>query len=144
MIVVDTNVISELSRARPDPRVIGWLDGVDVELLVTTTVTVDELLSGVECLPPGRRAEGLRAEAKAVIGEDFAGRVISFDLAAARESAEIRARRRAVGRPIHLADAQIAGICRSYQATLLTRNAKDFKGVAGLVLESAGDRKPAV
>lgn len=135
MIVVDTNVISELSRDRPDRMVVGWLDAVDLERLVITAVTADELLYGVECLPAGRRADRLRSEVEGVIVEDFAARVISFDLAAAREAAEIRAHRRSIGRPIHLADAQIAGICRSYGATLLTRNVRDFEGLGIEVID---------
>ncbi|TLY73322.1 MAG: type II toxin-antitoxin system VapC family toxin [Gammaproteobacteria bacterium] len=128
MIVLDTNVLSELLRPAPEPRVLTWLANQPRASLFTTAVTQGEILYGIRLLPDGQRRRKLAEAALAIFNEDFAGRVLSFDGDAAGAYAEIGTSRRAAGRPISQFDAMIAAMTRSRGATLATRNAKDFEG----------------
>jgi predicted nucleic acid-binding protein len=128
MLVLDTNVISEIMKAVPSARVMEWWSQKQSDELFTTTVTVGEILYGIEILPRGKRRDSLRAEAEVVFTRDFAGRVLPFDEEAARAFSEIAADRRAKGRPMAAFDAQIAAIARSRGAMLATRNTADFEG----------------
>lgn len=128
MIVLDTNVISEVLRPAPEPKVLDWLDEQSPNSIFTTAVTRGEILHGIRLLSEGQRRRRLWTAALAIFGEDFAGRVLSFDSDAADIYAEIGASRRAAGRPISQFDATIAAITRSHGAKLATRNAKDFDG----------------
>ena len=127
MIVLDTNVLSELARSRPSPAVLSWLDAQPADSLATTAVTAAELLYGVERLPAGRRRRELADAVVLWLTEDLRGRVMPFDLAAAGEYARLVASREASGRRIAPADAQIAAICRDRNARLATRNTADFE-----------------
>jgi hypothetical protein len=128
MIILDTNVLSELLRPSPEPRVMGWLDEQPRASLFTSAVTQGEILYGIRLMPEGQRRKNLWAAAVAIFVEDFSGRVLSFDGDAANNYADIGASRRAAGRPISQFDAVIAAITRSRGAILATRNAKDFEG----------------
>ncbi len=128
MIVLDTNVLSELMKPAPDMRIVAWLDSHPPTSLFTTTITQAEILYGVGLLPEGRRRTQLEVALAGMFDEDFAGRVLPFDGAAARAYAVIAAARRQMGEPISQFDAQIAGVCRSRDAALATRNAADFTG----------------
>lgn len=127
MLVLDTNVISEIMKASPSPRVMAWWLQQPGEVF-TTTVTVAEILYGIEILPRGKRRDSLRAEAEVVFTEDLAERILPFDEDAARAFAQIAAGRRSQGRPIAEFDAQVAAIARSRGAILATRNTADFEG----------------
>lgn len=127
MIVLDTNVLSELLRPAPEPRVLTWLAEQPRASLFTTAVTQGEILYGIRLLPDGQRRRKLADAALAIFNEDFAGRVLSFDGDAADAYAEIGASRRAAGRAISQFDAMIAAMTRSRGACLATRNVKDFK-----------------
>ena len=128
MILLDTNVLSELMRPAPEPRVVRWVGARPATALFASTIAEAELLYGVAMLPQGRR-RGELAEAIALMFEDdFAGRVLPFDRAAAQSFAAIAAERRRAGRPIAQFDAQIAAIARSRGASLATRNVADFQG----------------
>ncbi len=129
MIVLDTNVLSELTRRHPDQGVLGWLDSVPATEVVTTAVTAAELLYGVARLPVGHRRTALAAAVHGLLDEDLRGRVEPFDKIAAAHYAVVVADRERVGRPISVADAQIASVCRKLQAPLATRNIKDFEEV---------------
>ena len=133
MIVLDTNVLSELMRAQADSSVIDWLDRQEQASFAITAVTVAELLYGIARLPDGRRKAGLQEVALQMLDEEFADRVLPFDEDAAVHYAALVSRRDRAGRPISMADAQIAAICRHHAATLATRNSRDFEG-AGLIL----------
>ena len=133
MIILDTNVISEVIRFAPAPRVISWLDSLAAAEVMTTAITAAELLYGVARLPQGQRKSQLTTVVHDVLDEDFHGRVLSFDEQAAVHYAEIVAVRDQIGQPIGVADAQIAAICRLAGATLATRNITDFEET-GLVL----------
>lgn len=127
MIVVDTNVISELTRQKPAPEVVTWLDSLAAGEVATTAITAAELLYGVARLPDGRRKMELAAAVHGLLSDDFHGRVLSFDELAASRYAEIVARRERLGRAVGVADAQIAAICSAAHATLATRNTADFE-----------------
>jgi predicted nucleic acid-binding protein len=133
VIVLDTNVISELTRQVPEPGVIAWLDSLPAEEVGTTAVTAAELLYGVARIPSGRRKTELAAAVRGLLGDDFRDRVLPFDEHCASRYADIVCGREALGRPIGVADAQIAAICRAAEATLATRNTDDFAG-AGIDL----------
>jgi toxin FitB len=126
MIVLDTNVLSEILRPVPEPRVVEWLSEQPRASVFTTTITRGEILYGLQVLPAGKRRDGLWNAAMQIFDVDLDGQVLSFDSAAADDYAEISAARRAAGRPIAQLDAQIAGITRSRGAQLATRNVRDF------------------
>jgi hypothetical protein len=128
VIVLDTNVLSEVVRPAPHEGVLAWLDSLDSLETATTATTVAELLYGVARLPEGRRKRHLSEAVRAQIEDDLEGRVEPFDGTAAGHYADIVSRRDRAGRPIRVADAQIAAICRKHGATLATRNIADFEG----------------
>jgi len=133
MIILDTNVLSELMRPTPSPRVAAWVAKQSVTELFTTSITEAEIFYGIELLAKGKRREALLAAAEAMFAEDLAGRVFGFESDAARVFSGIAARRRVLGRPISHADAQIAAIAQVRRAKLATRNVADF-GDCGLDL----------
>ena len=127
MIVLDTNVLSELMKSQPDKSVVRWIGKHKATSLSITTLTQAEILYGLEILPAGKRRAALKKAAKAMFELDFAGRILPFDIKAAQLFATIAAKRRKIGRPISQIDAQIAAITRSHNATLATRNVDDFE-----------------
>ena len=126
MTVLDTNVLSELMRPLPSAAVEAWFRLQRSTELFTTSVTEAEIFYGIELLTKGKRREALLLSAEAMFREDLAGRVLSFDEQAARVFARIAAKRRAAGKPISHADAQIAAMAHVRSATLATRNVEDF------------------
>lgn len=128
MIVLDTNVLSEIIRKKPNGNVETWLEAQPLTVLFTTAITQAEMLLGVALLPGGRRRHDIENAVAGMFDEDFAGRVLSFDEAAARSYAVITAAHRRAGRPIAQFDAQIAAIAHSRKAILATRNTNDFAG----------------
>lgn len=127
MIILDTNVASELMRPVPNERVVAWVDRQAANETYLTAITVAELLYGVGRLADGRRKAELASLIDAMVAEDYDGQVAPFDEVAAGHYADIVVQRERLGRPIGMADAQIAAICRSYDATLVTRNVDDFE-----------------
>lgn len=127
MIVLDTNVISEAIRVQPDRTVASWLSLQPPSTLFTTTITQAELLYGLELLPEGKRRRDLTDAVRAILNDEFRGRVLSFDTPSAEAYATITARRRARGKPISAFDAQIAAIAFSRGAQVATCNADDFE-----------------
>jgi predicted nucleic acid-binding protein len=128
MIVLDTNVLSELMKPAPAERVTRWIAAQPATSLYTTTVTQAEILHGVMLLPAGRRRNAVESAAEAMFKEDFAGRVLPFGSDAARLYARIAAERCRAGRPISHFDAQIAAITRAAGAAVATRNVADYDG----------------
>ena len=127
MIVLDTNVLSELMRSEPDAAVLGWIRSQRRSKLCTTAITEAELAYGLAAIPKGRRCEALDQALSRLVGEGLGGRVLPFDRAAARAYADFAAKRRAAGRPVAMAYTQIAAIARSCGAeALATRNTPDF------------------
>lgn len=127
MIILDTNVVSELLRPVPDERVVAWVRAQRQSSLFTTVITRGEMLFGVCLLPEGRRRQELLREVIAVFSDDMAERVLDFGSEAADAYAEIAATRRSQGRPVSQSDAMIAGIARARGADLATRNVRDFE-----------------
>jgi predicted nucleic acid-binding protein len=127
MIVLDTNVISALMRRETDPSVVAWLDLQAPESVWTTAVTVFEIRFGLALLAPGRRRRQLADAFSRVVEEDFRGRLLPFDGAAAEEAASRASERRAVGKPVDFRDIEIAGIVSARRATLATRNTPHFR-----------------
>jgi len=128
MIIIDTNVISELLRPEPDGQVEAWLAGQDGSLMYFTAIGEAELRYGVAILPAGKRRSGLLRSIEGILDELLRDRVLPFDRPAATVYAEIAAMRRSAGRPISQFDGQIAAIARSHGASLATRNTADFEG----------------
>ena len=126
MVVLDTNVVSELMQSAPSSKVLAWLDDRPTRELFMTAVTEAEIRTGIAFLPEGGRRRGLAEAAERAFGGLFAGRVLPFDSAAARIYAEIAEARRASGRPLSQTDGQIAAIARSRGMTVATRNVRDF------------------
>jgi toxin FitB len=135
MIVLDTNVLSELMRPTPSAEVVAWVAEQPAADLFTTAITEAEIFYGIELLDTGRRRDGLLAAAEGMFTEDFAGRVLGFESDAARHFARIAAHRRALGRPISHADAQIAAIARAHGAKLATGNGPDFADCSIAVID---------
>lgn len=125
MIIIDTNVISEMMRTEPDQKVVAW--AATAGRLHTTAITLAEVEYSIARLPAGRRRDQLMATAARVFA-DFDDVIVAFDARAARQYGGIVAHREASGRPIATADALIAAICGSREASLATRNTSDFDG----------------
>lgn len=141
MIVLDTNVLSELMRLERHLAFDRWMLSQDSDSLFTTAMSQAEILSGIALLPEGKRRSALTLAADRTFSKTFSGRVLPFDGASAEEYAALWAERRQSGRPISIFDAQIAAIARSREAILATRNLKDFRG-SKLVLVNPWDDAP--
>ena len=129
MIILDTNVVSELLLVLPNPQVLQWIEKQSPSALHTAAVTEAELRLGAAILPVGKRKTHLTKLIEDTLREDFPERILSFDSAAAVLYAAICAHRRALGHPISQFDGQIAAICKARGATLATRNVADFADI---------------
>ncbi|MCY3852090.1 MAG: type II toxin-antitoxin system VapC family toxin [Gammaproteobacteria bacterium] len=127
MIILDTNVISELMRDSPHPIMLTWLNEQPSRALFSTAVNEAEILSGIAVLPEGKRRNRLAVAASHVFEKLFVNRILPFDSSAAIAYAEIASERRASGHPISHFDAQVSAIARSRNAAIATRNTKDFE-----------------
>ena len=139
MIVLDTNVVSELMRQVPARRVMEWLADQPPSDIFLSAVSEAELRYGVATMPAGRRRDILAATIEEHVERDFAGRILSFDSSAAQAYATIAAERRAAGRPIAPFDCQIAAIARSRGASVATRDTGGFEGTGVDVINPWGD-----
>jgi predicted nucleic acid-binding protein len=127
VIVLDTNGLSEGIKPSPAEAVLRWLAAQERLSVWTTTVTLAEMLYGVEMLPAGKRQTSLADTVEKIFTEDLSGQVLPFDEEAARMYGKIVAGRKALARRISQADAMIAAIARSRDAVVATRNTKDFE-----------------
>ena len=134
MILLDTNVLSELMRPMPDAKVVRWLDAWPEWEVWISSVTVAEIRLGISLLSGGKRKKLLLDLAEQMFQEDFPHRCLPFDYEAAFEYALIVSERNRQGHPISVEDAQIAAIARTAGLELGTRNTKDFSGITGLKL----------
>lgn len=132
MILLDTNVVSEMMRAVPSPAVLAGLNGKDAATLFVSTVTIEQIELGLRVLPDGNRRSGLRARFEHFLAQAFEGRVRDFDQPAARNYGDIMGGRREIGRPLSVADGQIAAIARSQGLAVATRNVADCE-ICGLI-----------
>jgi predicted nucleic acid-binding protein len=126
MVILDTNVLSELMRQQPKRLVTIWLNRQAEPSVWTTSINVFEIRSGIEILAASPRRTLLVTEFERLIEEDMSGRLISFDAAAAEQAANLMAARQRAGRPGELRDTMIAGIVLANHATLATRNTRHF------------------
>lgn len=130
--LIDTNVLSELMRDKPDTQVLVWFSKQTPSQLHTSAITKAEILTGVAFLPTGKRREGMALAASQIFNEDFLGRCIDFGGMAVEHYALVKVQRQLAGRPIDIPDAQIAAIALAANLSLVTRNTKDFEGIDGL------------
>lgn len=140
MIVLDTNVVSELARPKPSHAVIEWVDAQDSSTLVITALTAAEVRAGVALLPDGRRRREVGLRMESLLTETFAGFVLAFDIDSSAHYADIVAGRRHAGRPISIFDAQIAAVCHQHEARLATRNTADFTDTGIQLINPWGGR----
>ena len=132
MYVLDTNVLSELMRPKPNAGVMTWIDGNPARHLFISAITMAEIELGIALLPEGKRRDALAIQAQQMFKEDFANRCISFEPKCAAIYADVVATRTRLGLPISVEDAQIAAICIANQKILVTRNTVDFEKINGL------------
>lgn len=132
MIVLDTNVISEVMKPSPSEAVLDWLNQQEADRLHLSSVTIGEIEYGLRMLPDGRRRRDLQNRFKRFVVAAFAMRILSYDEPAALSYGEIMAGRKALGRPMSMPDGQIAAIARANGGAVATRNTRDFQecGVA--------------
>jgi len=135
MIVLDTNVVSELVKPSPAEAVFDWFQRHAADDLFLTAITEAEIEFGLALLPEGRRRRTLEAALRPLFDIEFADRILPFDRAAAKVYAALQSDRRRRGRPMDQSDAQIAAITRSHGADIATRNAKDFVGCGIVVID---------
>lgn len=126
MMLVDTNIISEMMKPFPSTKVIAWLDQQDVTQLFISTVTLAEISYGLNILPKGDRRTLLEVAFNKAIKEAFYPRILSFDESAAYLYGKIMGYRKELGRPLSIADGQISSIARAHEFALATRNISDF------------------
>lgn len=127
MILLDTNVISELMRTDPAPAVLDWIDRQDNEALWTSSITIGEIRYGLALLPHGQRRSRLEAAFEQFVRRGFKHRIVDFDQVAAERYGEIMASRRNLGRPMAQLDGQIGAIGAVGGFAIATRNTLDFR-----------------
>jgi predicted nucleic acid-binding protein len=127
MIVLDTNVISEVMRERPDPEVRTWLRGQTRNQVWTASIVIAELIAGIDLMSPGRKQDFLRNALEDMIAQDFRGQILKVDIETAHLYGRIFSHRRMIGRPIKEMDGLIAATAKANGATLATRNIADFE-----------------
>ncbi len=132
--LLDTNLLSELMRERPAGEVLEWFARNDRATMHTSTITQAEILTGIALLPAGKRRTALAHAAEAMFEQDFSGRCLAFDAAAAQSYALVVAQRTRSGQPISTEDAQIAAIALANSLTIATRNTKDFDQIDRLAV----------
>jgi toxin FitB len=128
MIILDTNIVSELMRPAPERMVLQWFSTQAAEDLHVTAVTTAEILYGIELISSSRRRDVVRTAAEKMFGDVFADRILTFEDRAARAFSQIASSRRRQGKSMSGVDAQIAAIARVHGATLATRNTYVFEG----------------
>lgn len=126
MIVLDTNLISELWKVDPDKNVLAWIDAQTVETLYLSAITVAELRYGLATMPPGKRRTIYKERLEREVLPTFAGRVLAFDLDTSKTYAELMARARADGKAIAQADGYIAATAAEHGFMVATRDTSPF------------------
>jgi len=133
MIILDTNVLSALMRATPDPRVVAWLDQQPRTSVWTTSVTILEVRFGLQILVAGKK-RALLLQAFEEVLDRIGQRIAAFDAPAAQQAGDLMASRQRKGRPVDLRDTMIAGIALAHHATLATRNSAHFDDLSSPVV----------
>lgn len=128
MIILDTNVVSEVMRAEPNEAVVRWFDRQPASSVWVTTITIYEIEFGLRLLPKGKRRTSLEKNFREMIAEDLGGRVLVFDMEAAVAAGALAAELKSRGKNVDHRDLMIAGVARARNATVATRNVSDFEG----------------
>ena len=126
MILLDTNLVSEPWKPKPDPRVVAWIDAQAVETLFLSAVTVAELRFGIAAMPPGKRRKVLDERLEGDLLPVFVGRVLPFDLEASRAYAELMSKAKIAGQAINMADGYIAAIAAARGLSVASRDVAPF------------------
>jgi len=127
MILLDTNVVSEVMKTQPAEAVIAWLNGQDSERLYVSAITIGEITYGLRILPDGKRRSGLRERFERFVVLAFDQRVLTYDESAARVYGDLMGDRKDLGLPMSVPDGQIAAIARLNHLAVATRNVLDFE-----------------
>jgi predicted nucleic acid-binding protein len=127
MILIDTNVISEVMKVSPSLQVLEWLNQQDTNVLYVSAITIGEIEYGLRILPNGRRCLELKERFERFISKAFVHRILAFDESAARTYGDVMGLRKELGRPMSVPDGQIAAIARSGGLSIATRNTSDFE-----------------
>lgn len=127
MIVLDTNVVSEIMKPSPKRSVVDWLNGQETAALYLSTITLAEIGYGLHIMPDGKRRRSLEDRFEKFIADAFDQRILAFDLGAARAYGDVMGRRKTLGRPMSILDGQIASIARANHFAVATRNVDDFE-----------------
>jgi hypothetical protein len=127
MILLDTNVVSEVMKARPAEAVVTWLNGQNSEKLYVSSITIGEISYGLRILPDGKRRSGLRERFERFVALAFDQRVLAYDETAARVYGDLMGDRKELGLPMSVPDGQIAAIARLNHLAVATRNVADFE-----------------
>ena len=127
MILLDTNIVSEVMKTRPAKAVVAWLNAQASEQLYVSAITIGEIAYGLRILPDGRRRTGLRERFERFVALAFDQRVLNYDEPAARIYGELMGNRKELGLPMSIPDGQIAAIARCGHLTVATRNVPDFE-----------------
>ena len=127
MILLDTNVVSEVMKTRPAEAVVTWLNGQDSEKLYVSSITIGEITYGLRILPDGKSRSGLREQFERFVALAFDQRVLAYDESAARIYGDLMGDRKELGLPMSVPDGQIAAIARLNHLAVATRNVVDFK-----------------
>lgn len=126
MILLDTNLVSEPWKPRPDPHVVAWIDAQAVETLYLSAVTVAELRFGIAAMPAGKRRKILHERLEEELLPLFARRVLAFDLEASRAYADLMSKAKAVGQAINMADGYIAAVAAARGLSVASRDVAPF------------------
>ncbi len=126
MIILDTNIISELMKEMPNAHVVQWINKQNANYLYITTITIGEIVYGLEVLPLGKRRYLLNEVFHGVIMQTFKHRILPFTDSAAFVYGKIMGKRKSLGKPLSIPDGQIAAIGLSQGCSIATRNIKDF------------------
>ncbi len=126
MIILDTNIISEVMKPAPDPMVLAWFNQQKTSSLYLTTITIAEIRYGIQALPLGKRSLLLTEGFNALLSAAFESRILIFDEAAANQYGEVMGIRKEIGRPLDSLDGQIIAIARANTSAVATRNTRDF------------------
>lgn len=126
MILIDTNIISEMMSQSPEPNVINWVNNQDSLALFVSTITIAEINYGLRVMPNGQRKKLLTERFTYFITKAFEQRILNFNEDAAHHYAEVMAHRKEIGRPMSIPDGQIAAIARANELSIATRNTRDF------------------
>ena len=144
MYLIDTNVISEMTKPVPNPAVIGWFANTLVQSIYISAITLCEMQLGLALMPAGKRKNALMMATDTLIQEDFAQRCLSLDARCAPLYGKLAAKQQQHGRVCSTEDAMIAAIALANQFTLVTRNTKDFEGIDNLVLLNPWNENPPI